>query len=321
MLDIRVVLFNGVLTAFHGATPERATFTSILKDVCSFLQSPEGQSETVIMSIKEEASFIPSSPLFSSLVRDAIFGPPSHHSMWYLENRIPTLGEVRGKIVMFSRFGRESDWEGGFNGIGIHPSRWPNSRREGFEWELEKTRVRTQDWYDIPSFLSIPEKFAVSVQMLLPRPAPEGKSDLAITFLSAARVPVALPSTVACGFGWRFLNLGVEGVNSRTGRWLLQQLSGSADGINTIGAAHPFRRIKDTSQLTLVGSRQTIGEKNSDERVKPTSGRTQIAQTDVRLRGWVMMDFIMNPDDTGIIPLLVECNWRGRVPGEEGWSL
>lgn len=303
VLDIRIVLYKGDLMAFHGATPERTNFTSILEDVCAFIQSPAGQSETVVMSIMEEDSFVPSSPLFSGLVRNAILSQPSRRELWYLENRVPTLGEVRGKIVLFSRFGKNGEgWEGGLNGIGIHPPIWPNSRREGFEWSLAKTRVRTQDWYAIPSFLSIPEKFKVAVEMLHPKPAPDGKEDLAITFLSAANIPFALPSTVACGFGWSKFLFGVEGVNSRVGRWLLWQLVG--DGEDSRELARPPL----SSQLTFVSSSSGCRSSNK-EKPKP----------DVRLRGWVLMDFIRDPFDLALVPLLIECNWRGRVEGEEGW--
>jgi hypothetical protein len=70
--------------------------------------------------------------------------------MWYLDNRVPSLGEVRGKVVMFSRFGGDAKgWEGGTEGIGIHPTRWPDSKKEGFIWECKNTAVRIHDWLDI----------------------------------------------------------------------------------------------------------------------------------------------------------------------------
>jgi 1-phosphatidylinositol phosphodiesterase len=308
MIDIRIVLVEGVLKAYHGATPERATFTSILSSVCAYIQSPEGQRETIIMSIMEESSFIPASPLFSKLVHDAILSSPSSRDLWYLEPRVPTLGEVRGKIILFSRFGNNGEhWEHGLNGLGIHPPRWPDNVREGFEWEMEGTRVRTQDWYGIPSFLSIPEKFEAAVEMLKPVPAPDGKKDLAITYLSAARIPLALPSTVACGFGWA--NLGIEGVNSRVGRWLLQRLVGEDDVV----ADTQDTKSANGSEATLVGvDKGLTGAKHA------LFGVREVPQP--RLRGWVLIDFIRDPYNMGIIPLLVECNWRGRVQGEEGWS-
>lgn len=37
-----------------------------------------------------------------------------------------------------------------------------------------------------------------------------------------------------------------------------------------------------------------------------------------RLRGWALLDFYDDPEPS-IVPLLVECNFWGRVSGEEGW--
>jgi 1-phosphatidylinositol phosphodiesterase len=113
------------------------------------------------MSIKQEDSELTPPGVFSQMVRDAIaFGPGGgwagvkevgsdvNHGMWFLENRIPTLGEVRGRVVLFSRFGGDgSGWPQGLEGIGIHPRSWPDSRKEGFEWDLKGTRVRIHDWY------------------------------------------------------------------------------------------------------------------------------------------------------------------------------
>ena len=47
------------------------------------------------------------------------------------------------------------------DGLGIHPSTWPDSRKEGFSWQCGETLFRIQDWYRVPTFLQIPEKFQV----------------------------------------------------------------------------------------------------------------------------------------------------------------
>lgn len=101
---------------------------------------------------------------------------------WFLENRVPKLGEVRGKGILMSRFGGsvvdggtgpwevdtpitvgnrnddddEGEGEGGNRGagqevkkevrMGWRPSRWPNSVVEGFEWDCGGVGVRVQDW-------------------------------------------------------------------------------------------------------------------------------------------------------------------------------
>lgn len=82
--------------------------------------------------------------------------------------------------------------------------------------------------YAIPSFLSIPEKVSQSTQVLLP-PTESDRPTLSITYFSAAKFPLAFPPTIARGFGWPQLHLGVEGVNSRVGKWLLDMLT-SSDG-------------------------------------------------------------------------------------------
>ena len=96
---------------------------------------------------------------------------------------------------------------------------------------------------------------------------------LAITFFSAASFPLAFPPTVARGFGWPKMGLGVEGVNARVVRWLANQLAES-----------------------------------------DASGRV----TEPRIRGWALSDFYADPEPA-LVSLLIECNFRGRVRGEEGW--
>lgn len=115
------------------------------------------------MSLKQEDFAITPAPLFSKLVHETMAraaggwdqqsGVGVNKGMWFLENRIPTLGEVRGKVVMLSRFGGDgAGWEGGLEGLGIHPTTWPDSAKAGFEWELKGTTVRTHDWYDDSHF-------------------------------------------------------------------------------------------------------------------------------------------------------------------------
>jgi 1-phosphatidylinositol phosphodiesterase len=99
------------------------------------------------MSLKQEDFPSTSDFDFSMLVHDEIFAAPGGRGMWFLENRIPNLGEVRGKVVMLSRFGNGDGWENGLEGLGIHPTNWPDSARTAFTWNCKNTLVRTQDWY------------------------------------------------------------------------------------------------------------------------------------------------------------------------------
>lgn len=297
VLDVRLAVVDGRLIAYHGIYPQRTPFQDILRDIHGFLTAAPTRRETLVMSIKQEDFAQTPLPFFSQCVHDEITNGPGGLAMWCLENRIPTLGEVRGRVVLLSRFGGDgSGWEGGLEGLGIHPTAWPDSEKDGFTWTLKGTLVRTHDWYaratwtlmstasrlttthrySIPSFLSIPEKTELATQILLPPPNNPPFPVLNITYFSAASFPLAFPPTIAKGFGWPKWGFGVEGVNGRVGKWLLDQLSGDGEG------------------------------KQGSE--------------DVRIRGWVFMDYYVEPEDGAVVPLLVECNYRGRKKGEEGWE-
>ncbi|KAI9056956.1 PLC-like phosphodiesterase [Trametes sanguinea] len=294
VLDVRLAVVEGRLISYHGIFPQRTPFQTILGIVHAFLIAPPTSRETLVMSIKQEDFTRTPLPLFSRLVHDEIMNGPGGRDMWFLENRIPKLGEVRGRVIMLSRFGGDgSGWEGGLEGLGIHPTAWPDSEKEGFTWTLKGTLVRTHDWYSIPSFLQIPEKVELATQILLPPPNDPPFPVLNITFFSAASVPLALPPLVAKGFGWPKWGLGIEGVNGRVGEWLLHQLSG--DG----GEASSEKRNKQWR-------RRHYHERGADE--------------DVRIRGWAFMDYYAEPNYAAVVPLLVECNYRGRKKGEEGWE-
>ncbi|KAI6164266.1 PLC-like phosphodiesterase [Pisolithus thermaeus] len=267
VIDIRLAINGNRLISFHGIVSQYTAFSDVLHQLHAFLTAPSTCSETVVVSIKQEDD---DTRRFPQLVREEIMKSPGGLDMWYLEDRIPNLGEVRGKAVMFSRFGGDG-WTGG--AVGIHPPVWPDSARLGFTWDCKGTIIRVQDWYNHLSFLSIPEKVEASTEILV---APEDfPSLLSISFLSASSLPFALPPLVALGLGWPNLKLGFEGVNSRVGRWLVERLTGTTPGL----------------------------ERNND--------------AGPRIRGWALMDFSHDP--ASLIPLFIECNFRGRKAGEEGW--
>jgi len=133
--------------AYHGPVAQKVSFQQILSEVYDFLTDPASCRETLVMSIKQEDFTTTPPPDFSVLVHKEMQIGPGGMGMWFLENRIPLLGEVRGKVIMFSRFGGNgAGWEGGLDGMGIHPTRWPDSEREGFTWSCKDTLVRTHDW-------------------------------------------------------------------------------------------------------------------------------------------------------------------------------
>lgn len=147
VLDIRLAVKESGLMAYHGPYPQRASFQEILGIIHAFLTAEATRREALVMSIKQEDFRTVPGAQFSQLVHDEIMNGPGGRDMWFLDNRIPRLGEVRGKVIMFSRFGGDGEgWEGGLEGIGIHPTAWPDSEKDGFTWDCKNTVVRTHDW-------------------------------------------------------------------------------------------------------------------------------------------------------------------------------
>ncbi|KAK8865752.1 hypothetical protein IAR55_000899 [Kwoniella newhampshirensis] len=222
-LDVRLRVVGDELLMYHGPRPQRSSLTSLLSVLHAFLTAHP--TETLILCLKQETP--PFHPQFSSLVYKAF--KPYIGDFWFLKERIPALGEVRGKGMLMTRFDRdgspvdkmEDEWA---EGMGIHPSTWPDSRRDGFEWDCNGTTVRTQDWYRVKTFLSIPEKYEAIINHLTPTLTPpiSPHPPFTLSFTSASYFPLSFPTVIAKGLGFPSWGFGVEGINSRLCRWLLE---------------------------------------------------------------------------------------------------
>ncbi|KAJ9118145.1 hypothetical protein QFC22_004048 [Naganishia vaughanmartiniae] len=104
--------------------------------------------ETLIMCVQQE---VPSnSLLFSSLVRQAM-DEGIKNEEWWLENRIPLLGEVRGRGILMSRFGG-SQRDGGTIPWRVDPPGDTNSVED------ELKGVEEPHYYEGESFANAPRK-------------------------------------------------------------------------------------------------------------------------------------------------------------------
>lgn len=102
-LDVRLKVSGENILAVHsflncktsiGLFPENLTAENIVSDCRSFLERNPG--ETVLFLLKQEDSK-EDAELFSKFYDELIAPCPG---LWYLQNRIPDLDEVRGKIVL-----------------------------------------------------------------------------------------------------------------------------------------------------------------------------------------------------------------------------
>ncbi|KAG0656050.1 hypothetical protein C6P46_000482 [Rhodotorula mucilaginosa] len=234
-LDLRFSLIRDdkkggkpLLWAYHGPVPQGREMGEVFQELYEWLGSEEGKRETVIVSIKQENT---GGHEFAALVWELIDSTRPY--MWYDQNAWPTLGQVRGRCVMFCRFGFES-------GRGLHPPIWPNDKPYPWRTEIGGRATVVQDWYGVRSPLSIPDKanlalslFDSSSAAFSHSPTPEEDSTSAtasagmprkvdnepptvpfrINFLSCGTFPTLYPSHAAKGFGAPRFGIGYRGVN------------------------------------------------------------------------------------------------------------
>lgn len=112
-LDIRCRHIKNAFAIYHGRVDQKAGFDDVLSACASFLSSNPG--ECIVMSVKEEYTAEGNArSLFDSYVS-------KKPNLWHLDSNVATLGAVRGKIVLFRRFGAKTLPKG------IDASVWPDN--------------------------------------------------------------------------------------------------------------------------------------------------------------------------------------------------
>ena len=100
-LDIRLKQENTNLKAVHGIVDEKASFKSITTTIKSFLN--DHPSELIVMSIKEEVK------TKNSISFDECLKTYLTDDIYELGSAIPSkLGDVRGKVILLSRYAGSS---------------------------------------------------------------------------------------------------------------------------------------------------------------------------------------------------------------------
>ncbi|WP_446471203.1 phosphatidylinositol-specific phospholipase C [Xenorhabdus stockiae] len=95
-LDIRCRAIDGAFTIHHEMVYQQINFGDVLIECINFLSSHP--SETIFMRVKQEYSTV-SDKDFIAIFNDH-YG--KFHPYMYLDSDIPSLGQVRGKIVIIS---------------------------------------------------------------------------------------------------------------------------------------------------------------------------------------------------------------------------
>ncbi len=133
-LDIRGALIINKMLMMHNVIPQAMFFDEVLEICYEFLK--ENPSETIIMSIKQEAG--DNLDEFIGFVEKTV---ADDADMWYTANEMPMLSQVRGKIVLFNRYeGNETDF-------GLSTYRWVDN--ETFSVNNASFNIHVQDYYQV----------------------------------------------------------------------------------------------------------------------------------------------------------------------------
>lgn len=108
------------LRVVHGKFPLKlvgsVNLKDVLQEVYDFLN--KNPSEAVLVSIKPEGMVSFPDNTFADVIWHNVLAPAK--DKWYLENKNPTLGDCRGRAVLFRRFSCDTTQEYNENNFGLH---------------------------------------------------------------------------------------------------------------------------------------------------------------------------------------------------------
>ncbi|AJI94486.1 phosphatidylinositol-specific phospholipase C, X domain protein [Yersinia ruckeri] len=139
-LDIRCRLVEGVLALYHSNVYLNQNLSDVLASCLVFIKN--NPTEFIILSIKQEGS----NEIFNDVFLKNYL--VAYIDYFFIENRIPSVEEVRGKIILLRRY------QGGDQGINIMP--WEDNKT--FVIDNGYCKVHVQDEYYDYTVLSIKNK-------------------------------------------------------------------------------------------------------------------------------------------------------------------
>lgn len=152
------------LELVHGVFPISLTgpkhFRALLGDIYAFLD--RNPSETLILSLKREGIGNGTDEQLGRMLR-RYYTEGANARRWYVEPRIPTLGEARGRIVLIRRFCIDDDMRALHNGQGwaLEAERWADNTACDYHGV-----VAVQDFYEVLETNLIKDKIRVAQEHL-----------------------------------------------------------------------------------------------------------------------------------------------------------
>ena len=159
-LDVRVGCSpdSDDLTLVHAAFPVSLTGPKYLHDLLAecYAFLDQNPREVLIMSLKREGIGKGTDGDLSRYLSDRYCGRDDARR-WFTDSRIPTLGEVRGRIVLVRRFWIDDSLKGHNDGRGfaIDGEHWPDNCDDG---TVGSGLIRVQDFYEMNQSTNIEKK-------------------------------------------------------------------------------------------------------------------------------------------------------------------
>ena len=151
------------LLLVHAVFPISLTGAKYFRDlynvILQFLKA--NPSETLVLSLKREGTGKGTDEQLSRILKNNYTNPQE----WFTEPRVPTLGEVRGRIVLMRRFALEEplthEWDG--KGWGIDGQVWEDNASGGGPGSTcPSGDICVQDFYEVLEKPSIQKKIALA---------------------------------------------------------------------------------------------------------------------------------------------------------------
>ncbi|MBX7170897.1 MAG: phosphatidylinositol-specific phospholipase C domain-containing protein [Pyrinomonadaceae bacterium] len=224
-LDIRCRHSESHFSIFHNMVFLGLNFQDVLDKCYAFLD--KNQSETIIMSVRDEGGG--ENPTDSFQKQFETYINPKRSS-WFLENRIPNLKEVRGKIILLRRFA-------------------PDTSPVGLDWNSSQLTI--QDEYQAPS----KEKWS-KVKDSLNKARTSDFDKLFINFTSASLSfshPLNSPITVADYVNPRL----VDHIASKSGRLGIIPMDFNLANISAVIISTNFTQWSNLRKTEIVGGKGT----------------------------------------------------------------
>jgi 1-phosphatidylinositol phosphodiesterase len=136
-LDIRCRHIGDAFAIHHGSVYQNMNFNDVLLACNTFLSSHP--REVIVMCVKEEYDASGNTRTFEQTFDTYV---QQYTNIWSLGATVPTLGQVRGKIVLLRRFGATSTPKG------IDATNWGDNTT--FTSSNANATLRVQDQYVVP---------------------------------------------------------------------------------------------------------------------------------------------------------------------------